>query len=135
MGTRSLTVFKDGEHEIAVMYRQMDGYPSGHGADLAEFLSGMRVVNGLSAFGDNSKTANGMDCLAAQVVAYFKTGPGGIYLMSAGTRECGEEYIYWVSDNEDGSIQLVITTHNPMEVLFDGSAQDFAQYLQDNPDA
>lgn len=40
MGTRSLTVFID-EHndkEIVVMYRQMDGYPEGHGQDLVDFL-------------------------------------------------------------------------------------------------
>ena len=38
MGTRSLTVVKEEENELLVMYRQMDGYPSGHGQDLANFL-------------------------------------------------------------------------------------------------
>jgi len=40
MGTRSLTIFFDGDRdeEIAVMYRQFDGSPEGHGALLAEFL-------------------------------------------------------------------------------------------------
>lgn len=31
MGTRSLTVMKDTGNEIAVLYRQFDGYPEGHG--------------------------------------------------------------------------------------------------------
>ena len=69
MGTRSLTIFQEKE-EIAVLYRQFDGYPEGHGRELAEFLSGYKFTKGKI---DNPKTANGMDCLAAQIVAHFKT--------------------------------------------------------------
>ena len=39
MGTRSLTFVYEGEKPIVNMYRQFDGYPSGHGAELAEFLN------------------------------------------------------------------------------------------------
>jgi len=99
MGTRSITTFIDErQREIAVMYRQYDGYPEGHGAELAEFLSGMNVVNGLGA--EHKKVANGMDCLAAQVVAHFKDGPGNIYLMPAQTRDVSEEYLYIVKGEE-----------------------------------
>ena len=53
MGTRSLTFVyeKYGQIQKPVvnMYRQFDGYPKGHGAELAEFLNGGRLVNGLSA--------------------------------------------------------------------------------------
>ena len=50
MGTRSLTVFNDEDgKEIAVMYRQFDGYPSGHGTELAEFLAGKKMVNGFNS--------------------------------------------------------------------------------------
>ena len=39
MGTRSLTIFsEDGGFEIGVLYRQMDGYPEGHGMELAKLL-------------------------------------------------------------------------------------------------
>ena len=50
MGTRSLTYIKDEytDKNIICMYRQYDGYPSGHGLDLAAFLNNFRVVNGLS---------------------------------------------------------------------------------------
>ena len=64
MGTRSLTFvyekYGDKQMPIINMYRQFDGYPSGHGAELAEFLDGFRIVNGYS--GDPVKTANGMSC-------------------------------------------------------------------------
>jgi hypothetical protein len=106
MGTRSLTVFVDatpkGNREIVVMYRQMDGYPSGHGIELASFLSPFVIVNGF-AYNDQRTIANGMGCLAAQTIAQFKleSGVGSIYLHPASTRDVGEEYIYYVIGNED----------------------------------
>jgi hypothetical protein len=95
MGTRSLTVVVDKswdkETELCVMYRQMDGYPSGHGAELKDFLKGMRIVNGINSSLRGTKFANGMPCLAAQMVAHFKTDrEGGFYLHPAGARGYGE---------------------------------------------
>lgn len=97
MSTRSLTIFENryGE-EIVVMYRQMDGYPDGHGLDLCEFLNDFKIVNGISGEDYNKKTANGMECLAAQVIAHFKDGVGGFYLHPAGTRNADEAYRYYV---------------------------------------
>lgn len=111
MGTRSITVVQDEDKkEIVTMYRQMDGYPSGMGADLVKFLKTLEVCNGLGGNPPKGKTwANGAGCLAAQVVAHFKgeSGPGGIYLYPAGTREVGEEWIYTVEVNsEKKSINL-----------------------------
>ena len=95
MGTGCLTVMYDtSKSEIAVMYRQFDGYPEGHGQELADFLNGFEIVNGISE--EREKMANGGGCLAAQIVAHFKDSVGGFYLHPAGTRECGEEYIYHV---------------------------------------
>lgn len=95
MGTRSLTVFydDDGTTEIAVLYRQFDGHPDGHGADLSAFLAGQPIVNGLSG---PTAVFNGMGCLAAAVVGHFMDGPGGFYLYPAGSRDCGEEWVYHV---------------------------------------
>jgi hypothetical protein len=98
MGTRCLTVFhyEKSDEEIAVLYRQMDGYPDGHGKELAEFLTGGVMVNGIPCGGDTSKMFNGMECLAAQVVAHFKEGVGMFYLMPAGARDVWEDFIYHV---------------------------------------
>jgi hypothetical protein len=50
MGTRSLTYVYGGDREtkpLVCMYRQFDGYPSGHGQELIDFLKPIRLVNGL----------------------------------------------------------------------------------------
>lgn len=118
MGTRSLTVMHDdadnydGE-EIVVMYRQMDGYPSGHGQELRDFLSNIVIVNGIG-LSDNRRIANGGSCLAAQIVAHFKDEVGGFYLYPAGTRDCGEEYIYHVYPSvKHGNIK--VTSESPYD--------------------
>jgi len=80
MGTRSITVVKDEQgNKIIEMYRQMDGYPSGMGQDLLDFVNKFIVTSGI-AIGEERITANGMACFAAQLVAYFKSGAGGFYL-------------------------------------------------------
>ncbi len=129
MGTRSLTVMTD-EHgkEIAVMYRQMDGYPDGHGLDLASFLAGFQVVNGLGMSKD--KIANGMGCLAAQVVAHFKVGAGGFYLHAAGTRDCGEDYIYAITFEVWGESGKTIILHcatSEGEAIFSGTPEAWVE--------
>ena len=132
MGTRSLTVFIDdyNKKEIVVMYRQYDGYIEWYGKRLCDYLqSSDEVVNGIGANDYVRKTANGMSCLAAQAIMHFKSGienrdwntkvfnaekgimesvviegnhSGGIYLYPAGTRDCGEEYIYIVKKLKKG---------------------------------
>src|SRR5690348_16714806 len=93
MGTRSLTRVFDKGAEILCLYRQFDGYPDGHGAELADFVLSRTFVNGIS--GDR-RVFNGMGCFAAQLVAHFKTDAGGFYILAPGSNDCGEEYVYEV---------------------------------------
>jgi hypothetical protein len=132
MGTRSLTVFQEFDKEIVVMYRQFDGYPEGHGMDLAEFLAGGKMVNGLS-LGDNSQQFNGMGCLAAQVIAHFKEEAGGFYLHKAGTRDAGEEYIYVVKGKtgEEPSIEVWDVPYNDQrKMLHAGTASEVLEWCK-----
>lgn len=91
MGTRSLTHIMEDDKVLLTMYGQHDGYISGHGKELAEFVKSGKLVNG---YGGSEKQFNGLGCLAAQVVAHFKDGVGGYYIEPAGTKNCGEEYTY-----------------------------------------
>lgn len=126
MGTRSLTVIADEEgKEICVMYRQFDGYPTGHGQELAEFLCGKRMVDGMRDHNHNQ--FNGAACMAASIVAHFKEGPGGIYLHPAGTSDCWEDYIYTVRSQGVGRpVRLTVTpSFGGGEDIFDGPADAF----------
>lgn len=109
MGTRSLTVFQESSgKEIAVLYRQYDGYREGHGEELIEFLKNKKIVNGISLGNNKNNAFNGMSCLAASVIAHFKNDIGGFYLYPAKTRNIGEEYIYIVKGNEGDAQATVI---------------------------
>ena len=122
MGTRSLTFVYDDENQpIINMYAQWDGYPSGHGAELADFLNQFEAITNGIRVGDERKTANGMGCLAAQLIANFKSGVGGFYIYPVTAGDCGQEYEYHVYEN-----RLIVK--NPTEVMFNGSWKDFSEF-------
>lgn len=128
MGTRSLTVVMNEDTEIINMYRQFDGYPSGHGMELANFLSGMLIVNGMT--GDEpEKFANGMNCLAAQIVAEFKTKPGNIYLYPSVSDKSFVDYIYIVTGMCGGYPNVKLQYVHDGKVLFNGDASGFAEWV------
>lgn len=120
MGTRSLTFVYDNDEVVVNMYAQYDGYPEGHGKELADFLVPLTLTNGFS--GDTTNLANGMGCLAAQLIARFKVGCGGHYLYPADARDCGQDYEYHVHDN-----RVVVKNHNGHK-MFDGNWKDFAKF-------
>ena len=121
MGTRSLTfVYNDNKKPIINLYRQYDGYPSGHGAELAEFLAPLTLVNGFGR--DTANLANGMGCLAAQMVSHFKKGCGTFYVMEVEDRDCGQDYEYHVFTDRVGVKDF------RGEVLFEGSWKKFRKF-------
>jgi len=126
MGTRSLTyVYDDSENPIICMYRQFDGYPSGHGVELSEFLTQMKVGNGISGSPELFSFANGMGCLAAQMIVHFKKSPGGFYIFAIESHmDCWQEYEYHVYEKK-------IIVKNPDEVIFEGSYEEFMSFCYD----
>lgn len=141
MGTRSLTTFietwkdektgKKKKKEIVTMYRQYDGYPKGHGVELADFLKRGKIVNGIP-MGQDGVFFNGMGCLAAQIVAHFKDGPGNIYLHRGGETNCWEQYRYEVIQHE-GSKELVMRCYDVYgkKWIFEGSANEFLEKIEE----
>jgi len=136
MGTRSLTYVYDEQGEkILNLYRQFDGYPTGHGQELAEFLNKGRMVNGLE-LDKNELLFNGAGCLAAQLVANFKTDAGGFYLYPTSVEDCGQDYEYHVYT--DGEIRVKImdcgfnvfgmTQDETYKPLFEGDLKQFTKY-------
>ena len=96
---------------LTQIYHHYDGYPEYLGVELAEFLSDYRVVNGLGVEkyrDDGSKIANGLGCLAAQVVAELKGVPGNVYLQKPSKEKGWEDYIYYIWGVENKSIWFSI---------------------------
>lgn len=138
MGTRSLThIHEDDGSVLLTFYKQHDGYPSGWGKELAEFLAPISIVNGLS--GDNKPVANGMGCLAAQILAHFKDGPGQFYVYPANSSDCGEEYTYHIELPAHARLGLprregmgvVLRVMDNTVTVFTGSPADFLAFIEE----
>ena len=142
MGTRSTyrvieewkddTTGKISQNKLVLMYAQYDGYPTGHPMDTAKWLASGKVVNGLR-LDEKGLTFNGAGCLAAQLVAKFKDGPGGYYIHPMNHRgQCWENYTYDIIVKEDKSIEYICyeiggSKKITFKKLFQGSPEDFIQ--------
>ena len=122
MGTRSLTFVYDGDVPVINIYRQYDGYPSGHGHELAQFLDSKTLVNGYGE--QNSVEANGMGCLAAQLIVQLKHGVGGIYIYPVSSTDCFQDYEYHVYEDK-------VIVKDPTAVIFEGTWEEFSQFIDD----
>jgi len=133
MGTRALTTFiqtwtdnekqKKKTEKIVTVYRHYDGYPKGHGLELAEFLLSGKMVNGVG-LGDQ-RVFNGFNCLIAQFIKDFKDGAGGIYVYRGGDKDMWEDYHYHVIYDDDTKKLTMKCIDVPKKVLFDGDPADF----------
>ena len=119
MGTRSTVRFYENGKLILSVYQQYDGYISGVGCELANFLKDKKIINGISDQKMADGYANGMGCLAAQYVASQKTEIGGFYLTSADDME---EYNYEVRLT-DGKIIIKVDD-------FSGTPEELLQFKE-----
>ena len=140
MGTRSTyriieeystgkKVKKVKHNEICLIYRQYDGYPTGHPLETAEWLSTGKVVNG---YGANEKKLvfNGAGCLAAQLIWKLKGGEtGNTYVQSLSSRgNSWEDYLYDDIVKEDYSIEFVCYENDGNKTeLFRGTPSQFVK--------
>jgi len=131
MGTRSLTFVYDEHNEAIInLYRQYNGYPELHGRELANFLLPRIIVNDIQDETDD--IANGMSCLAVQLIAHFSTSRkgAGFHIHSVSDRDCGQDYEYHVHKDR------VVVKHYCERVgllarqreLFSGDWENFSRY-------
>ena len=142
MGTRStfrvIETWKGPEdklkqNKIALMYVQFDGYPEGHPMETAEWLSTGQMVNGIG-MDHKGLIFNGAGCLAAQLVAKYKDGPGGAYLYPMAHRgHSGEDYLYdIIVDFDTKSIRFKAFENygKRPKKIFDGTPADFVTFAK-----
>ena len=106
------------EEVYAQIYHHYDSYPDHLGVGIAKYLSDIRVVNGLGSH-KGAVLANGMGCLAAQVLTYLKLGrhydlekdeiqSGNVYLDAPNEKRGDIEYCYYIWATEDKGIWMSI---------------------------
>ncbi len=141
MGTRCLTIVYDHDKPIVNLYRQYDGYPTGHGVELAEFLREFAAITNGISMNETRKTANGMGCLAAQLIAHFKQSVGGFYIHSVEDVNCGQDYEYhvyenlgniWVRVKDRGCNMFGLTLSDMDKCIFDGPVTEFFDYCYED---
>jgi hypothetical protein len=137
--------------EIVRLWSWYDGYPSGFGAELAEFLAGIKIVTSLPprrtlpsdvitvvkipSAQEEERIALTMGCLAAQAVAHFKEEPGYFLLLPAGLRGWHPDYIYVVSGREGEEPYIEVYRNHYVdepELLFEGDATEVFVWADDN---
>jgi hypothetical protein len=130
MGTRSLTrVIDKDNQEYVTIYRQFDGYPEGHGLQLAKFLEGRKIVNGIPVKATDIMS-NGPGDLAAQLVAFLKDEfpVGGVYIYPAGSNDCWQEFEYLLYI-EEGKEPIIEVLDNDKS-CFKGNVEEFYKWQE-----
>lgn len=89
MGTRSSTQVTLGGKPIITIYRQFDGYLTGHGRDILPLLQ-RKHVNG---YRDPYTEYNGVANFAALLVATLLKGHWTVYPSGVDDLECGGIYV------------------------------------------
>lgn len=150
MGTRSLTrvieTWEQGgkrkKNLFVTVYRQMNGYPSGHGLDLANFISSGKMVNGIG-LDIVGRVFNGAGCFAAQLISALKgDSAGSIYICPNSTKDVCQEYEYHiVCDFDTKAIKFICFKNGYMskgeyidkkKKLFEGTANEFIEFVEKN---
>lgn len=127
MGTRALIKIRDESNSVVVcLYSQWDGYPSGLGVELAAFLNDIKMVNGFTGQ-ESGPVANGLGCLAAQMVVHFKKQVGLYYLVDS-KQDHGPDYVYDVCRNR------VKVTNYTEEIIYNGPWNLFSDFCHGSDD-
>lgn len=127
MGTRALIKIRDESTSVvACLYSQWDGYPSGLGVELSAFLNGIKLVNGFTGQ-ESGPVANGLGCLAAQMVVHFKKQVGSYYLVDS-KQDHGQEYVYDVYGDK------VKVTNYAGEIIYSGPWNLFSDFCYGSDD-
>lgn len=132
MGTRSLTyIYQDKQEDAGLpllcIYKQYDGYVSGLGITLAEFINSGKLVNGLGA--NDSRVFNGMGCFAAQLVSHLKGETAGdVYLQAPilGVNSW-QEYEYHIFEN---AVEVYEGQLRNGTKIFDGTWAEFLDFCK-----
>ena len=138
MGTRSTIRFTSKyEYEcdsLVTIYQQYDGYISGVGYELANWLLKKKMINGISMEDTMKDSANGIGCLAAQFIHDFKTKIGDLYITFPNAKE-DYNYNVIIDDNKTGNLDdittIVVTQFEEEEPIFIGTPSELLAFREE----
>jgi len=111
------------------IYNHYDGHPERLGVTLASYLKGYDIRNGIPNE-YQGPIANGIGCLAAQLVSYLKEEPGNVYLQPPADPEW-EDYVYYVWVKEQARIMISIFDSNN-ECIYVGDCESLIEKYEYN---
>ena len=114
---------------IVDIYHHWDGYPEGLGVTLGWYLSGRKIVNGISSAMNEDLVNNGMGCLAASLVAELKDGPGNVYIEGR-DQHSWIDYHYYIWGDEGKTIYISIFSDD--RCIFVGEPEDLLDKYDSN---
>lgn len=112
MGTRSITnvyqMASLGGEIVCSFYRHFDGYPSGHGKDLSEWLKGKNLVNGIGSGFRKDIDFNRSGSMAIYLMSHICNELNtSVEVIPTGSSDYGEEYIYNIYFDKSFKIETV----------------------------
>lgn len=128
MSTRSITHIYEMQNLrpdkiVCSFFRHCDGYPSGHGQDLAEWLKDKALVNGI---GDNfvvGRDFNRAGTMAVQLMAHIQA-LSGCEVIPTGSTTSDQEYTYHVKYDGRFTINDVPVTQYDGKAIEDNENDD-----------
>jgi hypothetical protein len=116
-------------YTIVDIYHHWDGYPEGLGVTLGWYLSGRKIVNGISSNMNEDLVNNGMGCLAASLVAHLKDGPGNVYIEGR-DQHTWIDYYYYIWGDDGKTIYISIFSDDGC--IFVGEPEDLLDKYDKN---
>lgn len=126
MSTRSITHIHEmdslgSDKIVCSFFRHSDGYPSGHGSDLANWLCSKNLVNGIGSGFKKGWDFNRAGTMAV-VLMYELQQETSIEVIRTGGSDFGEDYVYHVNF-KDG--EFLITCQGLVGEGFTATATKF----------
>lgn len=125
MGTRSIThvhqmeSMENGENVVCSFFRHWDGYPTGHGQDLANWLKGKKLTNGIGADFDPNTMFNRAGTMAIKLANHIQD-LSGAEMIPTGGDDMWEDFTYDIYYRDDEFL-IGINNKYPIPVrTFDG---------------
>lgn len=117
--SHSITLVRDSGKEspiIASIYKHTYGVYRDHGNELKMFMKDIRLLNETVTGESDRRIADGMGCLAAQLIKSLKKKPGEVYMIPTGMSQ-NEDFTYDVYTDK-GHICVTSTNNASKQIKY-----------------